>query len=283
MARLDDATGGGRTVVARLFGGLFLLLMLAMPTTAQSPRQRPDRADGTEQPYGPARLISGYPGLVSRITDNAVILANGTALPRRIGPAAPTEAERQARPDIDAMFVDHYPAGAPMTSVPTTDPGRVRYEPLFDAIYGDCRTGGVRLQDVAWMPGRGGGMVRVTSTNHVAEKLRAVVRDLAALPADMTRYLVPSAGGYHCRMIAGTNQRSMHGYGIAIDLASATADYWHWAGGERARYRNRVPAAIVAAFERHGFIWGGRWRHFDTMHFEYRPELLPVEARNGGW
>ncbi|WP_265937085.1 M15 family metallopeptidase [Aliarcobacter butzleri] len=27
-------------------------------------------------------------------------------------------------------------------------------------------------------------------------------------------------------------------------------------------------------FEKYGFIWGGRWYHFDTMHFEYRPELL---------
>ncbi len=75
-------------------------------------------------------------------------------------------------------------------------------------------------------------------------------------------------------MHASRSQRSMHGYGIAIDLASAQADYWRWSGGERARYRNRLPAEIVAAFERHGFIWGGRWRHFDTMHFEYRPELI---------
>ena len=30
----------------------------------------------------------------------------------------------------------------------------------------------------------------------------------------------------------------------------------------------------VDAFEAEGFIWGGRWYHFDTMHFEYRPELL---------
>jgi hypothetical protein len=27
-------------------------------------------------------------------------------------------------------------------------------------------------------------------------------------------------------------------------------------------------------FEKHGFIWGGKWYHYDTMHFEYRPELL---------
>jgi|GEM_PF-645494 len=27
-------------------------------------------------------------------------------------------------------------------------------------------------------------------------------------------------------------------------------------------------------FEKHGFIWGGRWKHYDTMHFEYRPEFF---------
>jgi D-alanyl-D-alanine carboxypeptidase len=24
----------------------------------------------------------------------------------------------------------------------------------------------------------------------------------------------------------------------------------------------------------YGFIWGGKWYHYDTMHFEYRPELM---------
>jgi D-alanyl-D-alanine carboxypeptidase len=31
-----------------------------------------------------------------------------------------------------------------------------------------------------------------------------------------------------------------------------------------------------AIFEQHGFVWGGKWRHHDTMHFEYRPELIAV-------
>ncbi len=30
----------------------------------------------------------------------------------------------------------------------------------------------------------------------------------------------------------------------------------------------------VAAFEDNGFVWGGKWPFFDTMHFEYRPEVL---------
>jgi hypothetical protein len=27
-------------------------------------------------------------------------------------------------------------------------------------------------------------------------------------------------------------------------------------------------------FEKHGFVCGGKWYHFDTMHFEYRPEII---------
>ena len=41
-------------------------------------------------------------------------------------------------------------------------------------------------------------------------------------------------------------------------------------------YTNRFPLEIVEIFERHGFIWGGKWYHFDTFHFEYRPELITL-------
>ena len=60
--------------------------------------------------------------------------------------------------------------------------------------------------------------------------------------------------------------------GAAIDINTKSSDYWLWSSG--GAYRNRIPFAIVEIFERHGFIWGGKWGHFDTMHFEYRPELL---------
>ena len=59
-------------------------------------------------------------------------------------------------------------------------------------------------------------------------------------------------------------------------------DCWKWvkpdADGKRP-YRNRFPLEVVEVFERHGFIWGGKWAHFDTMHFEYRPELLHPACR----
>jgi hypothetical protein len=31
---------------------------------------------------------------------------------------------------------------------------------------------------------------------------------------------------------------------------------------------------VMKAFEAYGFIWGGKWMFYDTMHFEYRPEIL---------
>ena len=46
-------------------------------------------------------------------------------------------------------------------------------------------------------------------------------------------------------------------------------------------WKNRVPGAIGEIFERHGFIWGAKWYHFDTMHFEYRPELIALAKQ--GW
>ena len=128
------------------------------------------------------------------------------------------------------------------------------------------------------------------STLNLAERLAAVSRELDQLPAHFDAYLVPSAGTYVCRPIAGTDRISAHGHGIAIDISTKHTDYWRWStpqatgkAGSRTGtkpdrpipYRNQVPMEIVTVFEKHGFIWGGKWYHYDTMHFEYRPELLP--------
>ena len=114
----------------------------------------------------------------------------------------------------------------------------------------------------------------MTEVNHVADHLAAVARDLDA--PELRRFVWPIGGTYSCRPVADTGAPSMHSYGAAIDINVAVSDYWLWRRG--AAWHNRIPPEIVAAFERHGFIWGGRWSHYDTMHFEYRPELLGLSA-----
>jgi hypothetical protein len=91
--------------------------------------------------------------------------------------------------------------------------------------------------------------------------------------------------GWIWRDIADIQSRSFHAYGLAIDLLprslGSRETYWLWAQRKRTdwwnvSYNNRYhpPAAVIQAFEKYGFIWGGKWLFFDTMHFEYRPEIL---------
>jgi D-alanyl-D-alanine carboxypeptidase len=91
--------------------------------------------------------------------------------------------------------------------------------------------------------------------------------------------------GFNYRDVAGTLSRSYHGYGLAVDLIPRSyggkAAYWRWAMDANPAWwtipydrRWMMPSAVVAAFEHQGFVWGGKWLFFDTMHFEYRPELF---------
>jgi len=88
--------------------------------------------------------------------------------------------------------------------------------------------------------------------------------------------------GWNWRVIAGTSRRSNHSYGTAIDLLprdlKGRLTYWRWNEGETKKINRKnyymPPEKVIKIFEEYGFIWGGNWALIDTMHFEYRPELL---------
>lgn len=95
-----------------------------------------------------------------------------------------------------------------------------------------------------------------------------------------------SSDAYYWREIAGTNRKSFHSYGIAIDLLprrlNGRSIYWGWEkerSGDKwmmvpPEARWAPPLAVIKAFEEEGFIWGGYWIIFDNMHFEYQPQLI---------
>lgn len=229
------------------------------------------------------RLVRSYPDWIAGADDQNVILKNGARLPISDHRTDKSFDQLLEHPDIDDMFYAAYPAGSTPKPPPrNADPGRVRYEPLFIAMYGDCRKNDVvpKLKTVEWLPGHNGGRVAITAINGVDQALAAASRALDQLPSEFMKFLVPTAGTYNCRSVAGSSARSMHAYGAAIDLNVTYADYWRWSKDANAPvWKNRIPIEIVRTFEQHGFIWGGYWYHFDTMHFEYRPELLPDEPR----
>lgn len=224
------------------------------------------------------KLAAAYPDFVRGVEGGDLVMKSGLRLKIDDGRVKTFE-ERLADPDLDDMFADPYPKGAKVTPpAKDVDPGRTRNAAFFDAIYGDCRKGEVkkRLVAVPWVPKWGGGKVMFSSRAGAAEALAAVSKELEAGPPAWKTFLVPSAGTYNCRVIAGTNRVSAHGWGIAIDVATKRSDYWRWAdpSGRKVVYRNRIPGEIAEVFERHGFVWGAKWYHYDTMHFEYRPEIL---------
>ena len=226
-------------------------------------------------------LVRAYPDLLAGYDSADLIWRDGTRMPFSDGRPAKSFSETLRHGSLLDQLRLPYPAGlTPAAFARDDDPGRVRNRAFFDKMYGDCWKGEVvpRLVSIVWLPRSWGRTIRITAVNGVAERLAAVSEDLDALPAAVKRYAYPPAGTYNCRTVADTGEPSMHSWGAAIDINAAHADYWLWhrsVVGDPGPV-NRIPPEIVAIFERHGFIWGGKWSHYDTMHFEYRPELLEV-------
>ena len=273
----------GRTWVCRLgalVGAVLLVLLIAGPRLA-----------GAQSSHPSTRLldllVASYPDFLERHEAGTLIWKDGMRMPS--GETTPVVGEGKTEQSLQALFdapsvrdMFHWPYPLDTPSAPPAlmlDPGRVRVEAFFTKMYGDCRKSEVvrHLVPVPWLPKRKGGSVQITSINGVARKLAAVSNELDALPSTFDKFLMPLAGGYNCRAIAGTVRLSAHATASAIDLPVTHADYWRWTkpnASNRYAYRNSFPPEVVRVFEKHGFIWGGKWYHYDTMHFEYRPEIL---------
>ncbi|MDR2952934.1 MAG: M15 family metallopeptidase [Treponema sp.] len=96
---------------------------------------------------------------------------------------------------------------------------------------------------------------------------------------------ISTLSAWNWRNIAGVQSRSFHAYGIAVDILPKSyggkETYWLWASQKKPEWWNvtyngryHPPAPVIKAFESCGFVWGGKWVFFDTMHFEYRPEIM---------
>ncbi|MGE5267018.1 MAG: M15 family metallopeptidase [Deltaproteobacteria bacterium] len=236
-------------------------------------------ADGIAPEEAGRRLQTAYPDMIAGVEGGNIVWRDGGRMKIEDDRGTKSFEDLLSTPDLQDIFAIGYPEGDPSAPAVNADPGRARPEAFFEHMYGNCRSGEVEknLVDVRWMPTRTNQTIKVTRVNGVAEKLAAISAELERLPRSYDAFLNPVGGTFACRAIAGSEQRSTHGYGIAIDLAVKPSHYWRWSKPDadgRYAWRNSIPFEIVRIFEKHGFIWGGRWYHFDTMHFEYRPELL---------
>ena len=208
-----------------------------------------------------------------KIVGNEVIFTDGSKI--KFGDGEAKDAAHLLNlADVEDTFAQPYPLFKPL-ALPSNDAGRYRNYELLDKIYGASEAEvKANLTDIVWLKNHGNKTFKFNSKNGAAEALQAVSNELDALAAqkpELLKFLDNPSGTFNWRVIEGTKRKSAHSYGIAIDINTDKSDYWRWS--KDGRYRNQIPEEIVRVFEKHGFIWGGRWVSFDTMHFEYRPEF----------
>ena len=226
-------------------------------------------------------LATAYPGSVQAL--GGTVRVNGHYITvRRSG-----EQDYERRLN-DAGLHDQLAQPYPLDfGLPQGDPGRMRDGDFFSAMYGASEAAvRANLQQVPWAPS--GRKVAFNRQGGAAKALQAVGEELAQTP-ELARYVARTNGSFNYRTVAGTSRKSPHSWGTAIDfvLPGELGMYWRWSGckpGQPCAYPPRLLAdqtlrRVVAVFEKHGFIWGGKWRHYDSVHFEYRPELLHPACR----
>ena len=182
--------------------------------------------------------------------------------------------------DIQDILEEIYPLEMPQgLEEVNCDPGRYRCYALLNSVYGGSQYEVSSNLIGVYAPYS---KYQFNKNNGAAEALGNAMKELKEVAASNNKVagLIGSINGtFNYRVISGTGKLSPHAYGIAIDIASDPSDYWKWSSRELGEKRVLYyPEELVKIFEKYNFVWGGKWGHFDILHFEYRPEIL-IKAR----
>ncbi len=178
--------------------------------------------------------------------------------------------------DLQDMMEEIYPLDTTRKLMEKDqNPGRNRVYELLDHVYGSNRNSiehNLKNTNLVYRN------LQFNGNNKASASLQNTFKEITSMAAkngNVYSSVFPLNGTYNYRLISGTNKLSPHAYGIAIDLNRDSRDYWKWASREEGQKRLDIyPKEVVDIFQNNNFVWGGKWGHFDTLHFEYRPEII---------
>ena len=180
-----------------------------------------------------------------------------------------THDEKLANADLQDTLEQIYPLNIIENIMEKNfEPGRIRNYELLNEVYGSSK---IAIEKNLKPLKYGYTNYQFNSKNNANISLEKALKEVIPLAQsrnDIGAILYPASGTYNYRI-------SAHSYGIAIDLKSDPRDYWKWTSPEKGRSRLlEYPRELIEAFENNNFVWGGKWGHFDILHFEYRPEII---------
>jgi hypothetical protein len=230
-----------------------------------------------EIPLNVQKLMKAYSTQIIGYKDNKIIFNDKSTLIYDDFKKKNSQ-ELIENPDIEDQFrFEYYKEG--WNHFPKDDAGRIRNETFFKKIYGNSKSAvELKLVEIVWCPKLVNQKIKVTTVNGIDKIVKRISAELDEHP-EFKKYISAIGGTFSWRTISGTNRLSMHSFGMTIDINVKNSNYWQWDCNCKNEdtsplYKNRIPVKLVSIFEKYGFIWGGNWKHYDTMHFEYRPELL---------
>ncbi|MCI4668291.1 MAG: M15 family metallopeptidase [Bacteroidia bacterium] len=224
------------------------------------------------------RLIASYPDFLKDYVDGRILWKDGSFMAFDDNDSSKSFQDLLSNPDLEDQMSQEYPLDKIIIQE-NFDPGRFRHEAFFKKMYGSSpEEVEAKLDTVVWQASSDKRLLLFSRVNGAADSLQKVANELDSL-GHLQVFLANIGGTYLWRQIAGTDRLSAHSFGICIDINVSRSHYWRWGMAKRdstwsLSYHNDVPLEIVKIFEKYGFIWGGKWYHYDTMHFEFRPELI---------
>ena len=231
-------------------------------------------------------LETAYPGLDLR--PGAVRLA-GRDPARRGGIIRPAAGRAAGAATLGDQFAYRYPLAYDLAPrrTPWVDPGRLRNEAFFRALwFGSEAAARASLGDRGLsrrhrdrpVPGDPEALRRRAARPGASGHRRPRAGDGPVLhrPRRVVQLAARSPGRTGCRSTASAPRSTSTPRSAATGRGPGRSE------GRVGDYDSAVPPALVPQMERRGFIWGGKWHHYDGMHFEYRPELILHARLTGG-
>ena len=199
-----------------------------------------------------------------------------------------TKGRVQHQNQYHSIFYD-YPLGR-ITKIPEYQEQTVRSHDFLDHLFGTTE---IKLREQCdWVPF----LNHNAYMNHFCEdalkNVEVEILKAAESDQEVQAFIdnLKTIYSFQQRNVRGTENASYHSYGLALDLvpisyerkyanwmwSTAFIKEWHLIPIEQ---RWSPPQAVIEAFEKNGFVWGGKWVHFDAIHFEYAPEIILLAQR----
>ncbi|MDR0447520.1 MAG: M15 family metallopeptidase [Treponema sp.] len=260
------------------------------------------------QQFTPEQMIkahaSAYPGLINRVeyrNNDWALLLRGKWFYWAEGRLLPEERRKEPESWARQSFYP-YPKELPPWKAPEGEQAE-RLRSVLSRRRANPPKRDPEFYDTLWQAKtRSGAFSNLVQINFLGKKLDvhreikdrlikidALIWGIAKADPAVQDFIddIGSIGAWNWRNVAATVSRSYHSYGIAVDILpkdlNGLATYWQWTADKEKDFewymvpynrRWHPPPSVIQIFERYGFCWGGKWALYDTMHFEYRPEIL---------